>query len=103
MNQTCNGWPNAETWRVQLHMANNTAMADRAGSLATLYAPEANGVEQLAEVFREWILEGAHAVVGDADNDGLPMLVADFVDAALGRVDWHAIARAWMERVEATA
>lgn len=101
MSTTHNGWANVETWRVQLHLANNEAMARRAGFIAGTFGPDA--VDEAAATLRDWFTTGAHACTTGVDNDGVAMFVADTLDAALERVDWSAIARAWMERVEATA
>jgi len=117
MNTTCNGWPNAETWRVQLHLANNTELAawcaDRAATYANMPVrvppiSKATPVELMAEALSVMVHDRANAVLPEcAGDDGVPMLVVDFVDAALARVDWPRLAEHWLDAVprpaEATA
>jgi hypothetical protein len=54
-------------------------------------------VEQVAAVFEDWLSSGIRAAYPTVDDDGLPMFVVDTMDAVLGRIDWRAIARVWLE------
>lgn len=99
MSTEYNGWRNIETWRVQLHLANNENMARRAGAIVGAFGPVA--ADEAAAVLREWFSSGVHECTNDKDNDGLGMFVADTLDAALERVDWRQIAAAWTQKAEA--
>mgnify|MGYP003343585488 CR=1 FL=1 len=54
-------------------------------------------IHEVAAALREGIAERVHALCPAGDNDGLPMFVSDTMAAALERVDWDAIATAWLE------
>jgi hypothetical protein len=108
----CNGWPDRDTWRLQLHLANNEALANYCARVATtighqwvLSVPEqhAEAVREVAAMFEHNLSAAVRRAYPAVDNDGLPMFVADTMDAALGRVDWQAIARVWLERAEVAA
>jgi hypothetical protein len=103
MSTTYNGWANIETWRVQLHLANDLEAGNFILEAAKLYetgrTPKWDSGEPLAMTFVEfvrghvWERVGANVVGGDT----FEMLARDTVAAALERVDWNAIAAAWME------
>lgn len=100
---TYNGWRNVETWRVQLHLANDETESRMVRTLATLYAggfknwpiPRDHYPDTLDAWLREYVAEraGVEAVGGSA----LEMFARDVVEAALDRVDWEQIAAHWLE------
>lgn len=75
-------------------------MARRTGAIAGSFRPDL--VDEVAATLRDWFSSGVHACTTGEHNDGVEMFVADTLDAVLERVDWHAIARAWMEPAGAT-
>ena len=90
-----NGWPNYETWVVNLHLTNESHAYERLMSIVqnpdTLY--------DQALALREWIRfdEGA-----EDEDDTLSMLVGMSVDllaAAFDAVDWKEIIKANSEGV----
>ena len=104
MNQTCNGWPNAETWRVQLHLANDERLAEYVAGVAFLYVtgfttcPAVRDMYE-ASTFAEWLRVYVHHRT-NADGVGgttFEMLARDFVEASLARVDWDRLAEHWLD------
>lgn len=97
MSTTHNGWPNPETWRLQLHLANNEELAAWCAACASI--AEAGGgdaVEPLAACIRDHVQANVEEMLS-GDGDGLSMFVADTMETVLARVEWAAIARAWLE------
>ena len=107
---TYNGWRNIETWRVQLHLANDETESRVVGAIAFLYVtrfprwPQVRRdhyPDTLAEWLREYVAEraGVETVGGTA----FEMFARDVVEAALARVDWEQVADHWLEvgRVDA--
>lgn len=106
MSTEYNGWPSRETWRVQLHLQNNHELASRCRRYAETISGQwcmsvsdqrQRAGHEVGTLIREHVLVEAHALFPDTQNDGVPMLACDFVDEALGRVDWDAIGHAWVE------
>ena len=100
---TCNGWPNVETWRVQLHLSNDEQTARVVVAIAFLYVtrfsrwpiPENRYPPTFAQWLREFVEEGAGVDCGG--GTALAMLAREFVEAALSRVDWDRLAEHWLE------
>jgi hypothetical protein len=87
---TYNGWPNYETWRVNLEMFDGLTVADIActddtADFLSLYAsvPVAEGV--LGEMLREQ----AEDLIHETSTEGI---ARDYAFAFLSRVDWRNIA-----------
>jgi hypothetical protein len=105
---TYNGWRNAETWRAQLHLANDEGEAAHMlnharWQIGSRYfdnstgepVPERTPDDNMAEYVREHV---ARQTLPDADpaHDTWAMFKADTVAAALQRVDWESIANHWL-------
>lgn len=101
---TYNGWANIETWRVQLHLANDCDEEGFVSAVAGLYASKyadtpPTEADFLPPTFAEylrgfvWERSGANEVGGRT----FQMFARDVVAAALERVDWDQLARHWME------
>lgn len=108
MSTEYNGWRNVETWRVQLHLQNNAELAEAAERMAGEIsrrlehdgpARDPRATRELAGALREHVVDGIHQLLPVGGGDGLPMLLVDTVDTALGRVDWDEIARHWLTAV----
>ena len=98
-----NGWRNVETWRVQLHLANDETETRTVAGIAFLYvtrfskSPDPTG--HYSATFGEWLRgyvserSGATSVGGST----FEMFARDVVEAALARVDWEQHADHWLE------
>lgn len=101
---TYNGWRNVETWRVQLHLANDEIETRVVSGIAFLYVtrfhkwPEARQGHYpptFAEWLRDYVRERSGC--GIAGREAFEMFARDVVEAALGRVDWEQLAEHWLE------
>jgi hypothetical protein len=103
---TYNGWRNAETWRVQLHLANDEGEASHMlnharWQIGSRYfdnstgepVPERTPDDNMAEYVREYV---TRQTLDTAANDTWAMFKADIVSAAVERVDWESIANHWL-------
>jgi hypothetical protein len=118
--QTYNGWRNVETWRVQLHLANDEGEARAASNTAICYAVGAfpasvslcvdeNGEVHrdggpfkgtFAEFLRDRVERGVERIYRSESapyRGAWEMYARDVVEAGLSRVDWDAIAEHWLE------
>jgi hypothetical protein len=86
MTSNYNGWPNKETWLVNLWLTNDSAT----DSMWRAVAAEVGDAYRLADVLRQDLEEGATAVQASG-------LYADLLTAALARVDWDTVARHFLE------
>jgi hypothetical protein len=115
---TYNGWRNVETWRVQLHLANDEWTANHMLNRARWHveSPRFDNWEDVSELV--WDLQGdldrrptqhdrmadyvrdhvtSHTTNGpDLTDQPWAMFKADTVAAALERVDWESIANHWL-------
>jgi len=102
MNAGCNGWPNTETWRVQLHLTNDDNTARAVVGIAFLYVTRFYrwpiSSEQYPPSFAQWLREFVEEGAGVLEVGGttLEMLSRDLVESALGRVDWDRLADYWL-------
>lgn len=97
MNDKYNGWANAETWRLQLHLHSNEDLhVWCAGRAAIAARGDFDPVDELAHRIRERVESEVEEITA-ADCDGLEMFVADAMENVLARIDWQQIARAWLE------
>lgn len=117
---TYNGWRNVETWRVQLHLANdetesraalNTAMAYELGTfpitVGVCVDADTGQVRHDGGPFRgsyvEFLRDRVERRVEHAYREtsgprpAWEMFARDVVEAALARVDWEQIADHWLE------
>ncbi len=101
---TYNGWRNVETWRVQLHLANDEQESRHVAAIAKLYndrkREQGQGLREFLPVrLSDWLRDyvknatGCDAVGGNTWE----MFSRDVVQAALARVDWEAIATHWLD------
>lgn len=101
-NQTHNGWRNSDTWRVQLHIANDEAAARTVSGIAFLYVTRFRMSyvpgSHYPETFAQWLREFVEERCGGLEVGGtaFEMLARDFVEAALSRVDWDQLANHWL-------
>lgn len=99
----CNGWTDRETWRVQLHLANDERVSAAVTAIAGLYVtrfarcPDETGhyPENFSAWLRDFVLEqtGCWNVGGTT----FEMLARDTVESSLARVDWQQLAEHWLE------
>ena len=105
-----NGWRNVETWRVQLHLANDPQTATTICQVAEEFANESTGGDGLSERdgLAEWLstfvetralldAEAMAKVAEDTGHDNWGQFSNDSMRHALSRVDWVQIADHWME------
>jgi hypothetical protein len=103
---TYSGWRNVETWRVQLHLANDEGEASHMlnharWQIGSRYfdnstgepVPERTPDDNMAEYVREYV---TRQTLDTAANDTWAMFKADIVSAAVERVDWESIANHWL-------
>jgi hypothetical protein len=102
--ESYNGWANVETWRVQLHIANDTDEGGYIATVAMLYAtkyattppgPDDFLPPTLSEYLRDYV--EARSGVGEVGGHTFEMFARDVVEAALLRVDWEQIAAHWLD------
>lgn len=80
-----NGWPNKETWLVNLWLSNEPVTEAYCREIAA----RKRDVPRVADALREWI-EGANPLLKQGLTSGL---YADLLSTALGHVDWDELAR----------
>jgi hypothetical protein len=87
---TYNGWPNYETWRVNLEAFDGLSVADITGTddvadFLSQYTSVPVAVSVLAEMMREQV----ESLIEDTTTGGI---ARDYALAFLRKVDWHSIA-----------
>ncbi|NBU42260.1 MAG: hypothetical protein EBS51_15970 [Planctomycetia bacterium] len=101
--QTYNGFPNVETWRVQLHLSNDEQASRWVARQARRWAGEEHFLPgEVAETFEAWLRRFVEGGTGCMEPGGntFEMLARDTVQAALARVDWAHLARLWIDAAE---
>ena len=89
-----NGWTNYETWCMQLHMDNDESLQrcfERAAVEAVRDVGVGDAVPVLADRLEEWHKDAMPEVTG---------VFADLLNAAMSEVNWHEIARHYIEAVQ---
>lgn len=96
--ETYNGWRNVETWRVQLHLANDEQTARVVAAVAGEFALPwlAEPVTGMAEWLRTFVTTRV-TPDPETDRDNWAQFSCDVVEAALARVDWGQIAGHWLQ------
>lgn len=115
MTTECNGWRTPETWRVQLHLANDEHEAEHmmnharrhigsrhwdeaADNMESFFWEDGRPPEKatMADYVREYV---SRELEPDPERPRgtWGMLAADTVAAAMQRVDWEQIAAYWLE------
>jgi len=93
--EKCNGWSNRETWRVQLHLANDEQTEPAVRRAIRTFGGADNPPFSCAEWLRAYVEARVLPEVGSvADTWG--QFASDTVEAALGRVDWDELAGYWL-------
>ena len=89
-----NGWRNVETWRVQLHLANDEQTAATVGEMLRSFVAGIDPPESCEEWLRKFVTIRA---LPDAETelDNFEQFASDVVQAALSRVDWKQLADYW--------
>jgi len=89
-----NGWRNVETWRVQLHLANDEQTAATVGEMIQSFVEGNDPPESCEEWLRKFVTIRA---LPDAETelDNWGQFSSDVVQAALSRVDWKQLADYW--------
>lgn len=101
--QAYNGFPNVETWRVQLHLYNDEQTARRVLREASRWAGEEHFLPgETLQTFDAWLRQYVEERTGctEPGGDTFAMLARDTVQAALARVDWEHLARLWIDAAE---
>jgi hypothetical protein len=99
--QTYNGYPNVETWRVQLHLSNDDGISRAVVGEARRWV-EVEHVVPAPQTFGARIREVVEINTGCTVPGGntFQMFARDTVQAALARVDWEYLARLWLDAAE---
>ena len=89
-----NGWANVETWRVQLHLANDEQTATTVGEMIRSFVAGIDPPESCEEWLRTFVTT---RVLPDAETelDNWGQFSSDVIQAALSRVDWRQLAGYW--------
>lgn len=102
--ETYNGWRNVETWRVQLHLANDETESRVVTGIAFLYVTRfpkwpAERMAHYPATLAEWLRDYVQERAGLSADGGtaFEMFARDVVEAALARVDWEQIAGHWLQ------
>ena len=105
--QGYNGFPNVETWRVQLHLSNDERATATVCAIAELYAgrfkvwgipPGSHYPDTFGEWLRQWVEDRTGCT--EPGGDTYAMLARDTVQAALARVDWEHLSRLWLDTAQ---
>ena len=92
-----NGWPNYETWAVNVHIGSDEKLYERFMSI--IQNPDS--VMAQADALSEWIRIDRDAQEEDIEISGAMVgLYTDLVSGALDKVDWRRIVVANREDVE---
>ena len=86
--QTHNGWTNRETWLVHLWLSNDAGAYASCREIARESASDAGAGSRIWE---EWV-DAAIESAGPSNG-----MVCDLINAALARVNWPEIGRAFRE------
>ena len=101
--QTYNGFPNVETWRVQLHLSNDEQASRWVARQARRWVGDEHFLPgEVAAMFEAWLRGCVEHRTGCMEPGGntFEMLARDTVQAALARVDWKHLARLWIDAAE---
>lgn len=96
---TYNGWKNYPTWAVNLWLSNDEGLYKQTRELVAATRSfqhfEAAGLEvyRTADYLKQWVTD-------DLAPDLGATFAADLLGYALDCVDWHEIAKAWLEDTE---
>jgi hypothetical protein len=105
--RTYEGWSNYPTWAVNLWLANDQGLyyetMDKAQyavdnapddpNVPTIWTVEESALYELATTLKNWVTD-------DLSPDLGATFAADLLGYALGEVDWHEIAKAWLRDLE---
>lgn len=100
-----NGWTNYETWDVHLHMSNDRPQQDFWGEVAKVcymaavpdgtFTQDERAVLDMADRIKEEHTSAAEDMLEAANYEIGPF--ADLLRGALSEVNWHEIAKHWIE------
>jgi len=89
------GWPNWETWNVNLWLSNDQGLYDECIQIARENETIARTANVLDDWFHNMFLEPYE---GDAPFQSGP--IADWVNMSYQQVDWKEIAEYWIDRAQ---
>ena len=101
--ETYNGWTNYPTWCVNLWLANDRGLYEETiertraviadeHPTSTVWTVEESRRFNVADAIESWVED-----LTDDDSDDGAGLTVDLLGWALGHVNWHEIADAWIE------
>lgn len=94
MSETYNGWPNRETWTVNLYLRNDKTSSDhwkeRAKEVGMPADPRGVRCNKLAKEMQE-------SMEADFDDVTAGSIYRDLVTSALSKVDWYRISESWID------
>lgn len=88
------GWKNYPTWAVNLWLSNDEGLYHATIERAQEIIRDGNSVGLFSQCLKDW-------VTNDLAPDLGASFAADLLGYALDSVDWHEIATAWLNEVEA--
>lgn len=103
MSDEYNGWPNRETWAVNMHWGNDQGLYESMTELIRRCQRRGETVSVVADSFREEVSGLLNPSVyrdifGTQQPEGLASIAHEV--GSLSRVDWRCLAEAWMEDTE---
>lgn len=102
--ETYNGWKNYPTWAVNLWLSNDEPLyrealertrdaVENPTTTSEYWNAEETARFNVADMLKDWVTDDLAPDLGAS-------FASDLLGYALGEVDWHEIADAWIEQVQ---